>query len=129
MVQNAPYRRKISCSVGVFSVKPLTCAYLPLVIGTLDTPDYAMFVSHTHPDGQVNFNVFTGSRVGQKWGEFSTSTDLGMAAPGGPAYTEEVPLADFYSHVSIVKKPSDPWDTVLIARLRFPTDKDEATIL
>lgn len=24
-----------------------------LVIGTLDTPDYGLFVSHHHPDGQV----------------------------------------------------------------------------
>lgn len=106
-----------------------TLAHRCLVIGTLDAPEYAMFVSHTHPDGQVNFNVFTGSRVGQKWGEFSTSTDLGMAAPGGPAYKEEVPLTDFYAHVSSVKKPSEAWDTVLIARLRFPPDRDEATIL
>ncbi|KIP06901.1 hypothetical protein PHLGIDRAFT_106442 [Phlebiopsis gigantea 11061_1 CR5-6] len=102
---------------------------LMLVIGTLDAPEYAMFVSHTHPDGQVNFNVFTGSQVGQKWGEFSTSTDLAMAAPDGPAYKEEVPLADFWPRISKVKEPGEPWDTVLIARLRFPTDKDEATIL
>jgi len=29
---------------------------LPIVIGTLSAPDYALFVSHKHPDGQVRKN-------------------------------------------------------------------------
>ena len=31
-----------------------SCSERNTVIGTLDTPDYALFVSHTHPDGQVS---------------------------------------------------------------------------
>jgi hypothetical protein len=33
----------------------LTFIYSGTVIGTLDTPDHAQFVSHTHPDSQVCF--------------------------------------------------------------------------
>jgi hypothetical protein len=29
-----------------------------VVIDTLDTPDYTLFVSHNHPDGLAHFNVY-----------------------------------------------------------------------
>ena len=31
---------------------------LLIVIGTLSAPDYALFVSHKHPDGQVRENLW-----------------------------------------------------------------------
>ncbi|TBU52516.1 hypothetical protein BD310DRAFT_981788 [Dichomitus squalens] len=37
---------------------------LYLVIGTLKAQDYALFISHEHPNGQVNFNVFSAMRNG-----------------------------------------------------------------
>ncbi|TBU30437.1 hypothetical protein BD311DRAFT_805309 [Dichomitus squalens] len=37
---------------------------LYLVIGTLKAQDYALFISHEHPNGQVNFNVFSATRNG-----------------------------------------------------------------
>ncbi|THH14319.1 hypothetical protein EW146_g5999 [Bondarzewia mesenterica] len=103
-----------------------------LVIGTLDAPDYALFVSHSHPDGQVNFNVYTGARPGEKWGAFSTTTaDLSSSIIGGPMYREEM-IGDSLSasKVSQVKvSSSSAWDTVLLARLRFKTDAAEPTSL
>lgn len=103
-----------------------------LVIGTLDAPDYALFVSHSHPDGQVNFNVYTGVKPGQEWGAFSTTmADLSSSMLGGPLYHEEMvgnPLSA--SNISRVKESSSsPWDSVLLARLRFKTDAAEPTSL
>ncbi|KAG5722263.1 Tyrosine-protein kinase [Termitomyces sp. T112] len=43
-----------------------------LVIGTLDAQEYALFVSHNHPDGQAHFNVFSSPRNAQPWGTFTT---------------------------------------------------------
>ncbi|RPD69755.1 hypothetical protein L226DRAFT_526443 [Lentinus tigrinus ALCF2SS1-7] len=40
---------------------------------TRTAQDYALFVSHEHPDGQVDFNVFSTTHVGQPWGEFMFS--------------------------------------------------------
>ncbi|TBU27843.1 hypothetical protein BD311DRAFT_807345 [Dichomitus squalens] len=37
---------------------------LYLVIGTLKAQDYALFINHEHPNGQVNFNVFSAMRNG-----------------------------------------------------------------
>lgn len=42
----------------------ITTHFLLLVIGTLNSPDYALYVSHKHPDGQV-----------RKFLDISTSTD------------------------------------------------------
>ncbi|TCD62466.1 hypothetical protein EIP91_006836 [Steccherinum ochraceum] len=101
---------------------------LYLVIGTLDAADYALFVSHNHPDGQVNFNVSSSARAGQEWGRFTTSTDLSASIVGGPVYVEEAPGYSSVSKISTVKT-SGKWDTVLLARLRFPPDCTEPTSL
>ncbi|CAL1697553.1 unnamed protein product [Somion occarium] len=101
---------------------------LYLVIGTLDAADYALFVSHNHPDGEVNFNVYSSPKAGKPWGQFSTSTDLSPSVLGGPVYTEEAPGYQSANKVSIVRS-SGKWDTVLLAKLRFPPDKSEPTSL
>jgi abelson tyrosine-protein kinase 1 len=80
----------------------------------------------------VDFEVYTGqrdARVGETWGKFSTTTDLSTSIQGGPMYghNEAVPLMLASSKVSTVCLPSEPWDTVLLARLRFLTDRDEPT--
>lgn len=77
---------------------------------------------------QVNFNVFSSAKPGQTWGEFSTTTESSMTIPG-PIYNEPVPIPLSESKVSVVKRTTEPWDTVLIARLRFPPDKDIPTSL
>ncbi|KIM89615.1 hypothetical protein PILCRDRAFT_812439 [Piloderma croceum F 1598] len=103
-----------------------------LVIGTLDAPDHALFVSHKHPDGQVHFNVFGSPKPGQFWGTFTTDTEFPPEL-GGPSYHEEIPgnrMANCQSanKVSMVGG-SNTWDTVLLARLRFKPDVSEPTSL
>lgn len=100
-----------------------------LVIGALDAPDYASFVSHSHPDGQVNFNVFSPARVGRTWGEFTlTSAEQGLEPSSETERQDSMVGAVTASNVSRVKG-SEPWDSVLLARLRFKPDLAEATSL
>ncbi|KAI0070864.1 hypothetical protein K474DRAFT_1607894 [Panus rudis PR-1116 ss-1] len=101
---------------------------LYLVIGTLDAPDYALFVSHHHPDGQVNFNVYSSPKNGQPWGEFTTTSDMSASLLGGPVYDEAAP--DYQSATKVSRcKSSGKWDTILVAKLRFPPDRGEPTSL
>lgn len=44
-------------------------------------------------------------------------------------YNEDMPLVVSASKVSDVKREGEQWDTVLLAKLRFPTDKEEPTSL
>ncbi|EIW75046.1 hypothetical protein CONPUDRAFT_140363 [Coniophora puteana RWD-64-598 SS2] len=103
-----------------------------LVVGTLDAPDYALFVSHAHPDGHAHFNVYANPRVGQSWGTFTTDAET-SAAEEGPSYQEEIPeRALFASKVSDTTSgtpPTSRWDTLLLGRLRFKPDVDEPTSL
>ncbi|KAJ7438285.1 hypothetical protein B0H11DRAFT_591673 [Mycena galericulata] len=97
---------------------------LRLVIGTLSAPDYALFVSHNHPDGQVHFNVFSAPKSGQPWGTFTTDAE---PEQGGPSYHEPIhgnPLS-----ACKVSHTGGPWDTLLVARLRFKPDVLEPTSL
>ncbi|KAJ3903739.1 hypothetical protein F5879DRAFT_803026 [Lentinula edodes] len=97
------------------------------VIGSLDTPEYALFVSHNHPDGQVHFNVFNSSKSPQPWGTFTTDTETPFEL-GGPSYREPVSCSPICSN-KISAQGSYPWNTVLIARLRFKPDVLEPTSL
>ncbi|KAL0952988.1 hypothetical protein HGRIS_007199 [Hohenbuehelia grisea] len=96
-----------------------------LTIGTLSAPDYALFVSHSHPDGQAHFNIYSSQREGQPWGTFTTDTEV---SPGlaGPSYHEELGDIQCASKVSV---SGGAWDTVLIAKLRFKPDVLEPTSL
>lgn len=96
-----------------------------LVIGTLSAPDYALFVSHDHPDGKAHFEVFASLRNGQPWGKFTVSAE---AAPGGPNYPEESTIPFSYNEkVSAVS--SEDWHSLLLARLRFKPDAPDPTSL
>ncbi|KAJ4486547.1 hypothetical protein C8J55DRAFT_452053 [Lentinula edodes] len=97
------------------------------VIGSLDTPEYALFVSHNHPDGQAHFNVFSSSKSPQPWGTFTTDTETPFEL-GGPSYREPVSGSPICSN-KISPQGSYPWNTVLIARLRFKPDVLEPTSL
>jgi hypothetical protein len=112
------------------------------VIGTLDSPDYALFVSHNHPDGQVtqiihiayvvliksqaHFNVYTSTKAKQPWGTFTTDTEVPLEM-GGPVYHEEVKAKSLSA--SKVSSNGGSWNTVLVARLRFKPDVLEPTSL
>ncbi|KAJ6589026.1 hypothetical protein B0H19DRAFT_1058099 [Mycena capillaripes] len=97
---------------------------LYLVIGTLDTPEYSLFVSHNHPDGRVHFNVFSAPKTGQPWGTFTTDTE---PEQGGPSYDE--PMNGSTDCASKVSRAGGTWDTVIAARLRFRPDVLEPTSL
>ncbi|TBU21950.1 hypothetical protein BD311DRAFT_869668 [Dichomitus squalens] len=102
---------------------------LYLVIGTLEAQDYALFVSHEHPDGQVNFNVFSATRNGRPWGEFTFSFDISSSFLGGPKYEEEPVGAPQYARKISTSGNNGRWDSVLLARLRFKPDSTEPTSL
>ncbi|KAF8209032.1 hypothetical protein K438DRAFT_257130 [Mycena galopus ATCC 62051] len=91
-----------------------------LVVGTLDAPNYALFVNHQLQDGQVHFNVFASPKAGQPWGEFKLDT------PDGGNIRPHSPLSA--SKVSIVGDP-DSWKSVLAACLRFRPDASEPSTL
>ncbi|KAG1847152.1 hypothetical protein DFJ58DRAFT_663473 [Suillus subalutaceus] len=102
-----------------------------VVFGTLSASEYALFVSHSHPNGQAHFNVFSDRESGRPWGTFTTDTEY-PSDEGGPSYIEEIPRkAVFASKVSPVrmnaKSDDKDWDTLVLARLRFPTDATEPT--
>ncbi|KAL1938386.1 hypothetical protein VTO73DRAFT_11626 [Trametes versicolor] len=99
-----------------------------LVIGTLEAQDYALFVSHEHPDGQVDFNVFSAARTGQPWGEFSFSFDLSSSFLGGPSYDEPIGNPQWARNISNYGN-NGKWESVLLARLRFKPDQAEPTSL
>ena len=99
-----------------------------LVIGTLEAQEYALFVSHEHPDSQVEFNVFSATRTGQPWGEFTFSSDLSASFQGvGPKYDEEMVGSPQYSKKISTYGNNGRWDSVLVARLRFKPDQAEPT--
>ncbi|KAF9523670.1 hypothetical protein CPB83DRAFT_862451 [Crepidotus variabilis] len=95
-----------------------------LVIGTLKTPNYGLFVSHSHPEGHVHFNVYANSKAGQPWGTFTTDSDV--AGEVGPSYDSDE-LETPRLSASKVSVHGDPTTAVLIARLRFKPDASEAT--
>lgn len=98
---------------------------IPTVIGTLNAEDYALFVSHSHPDGRVLFNAYSSPQKGQFWGAFNTDTEVDS---GGPSYQEEQMPADSVN-ASKVSRWHMGWDSVLLARLRFKPDVAEPTSL
>ncbi|KII83772.1 hypothetical protein PLICRDRAFT_95753 [Plicaturopsis crispa FD-325 SS-3] len=102
-----------------------------MIIGTLNAPEYGLFVSHKHPDGQCHFDVFSSPRTGNPWGRFSVDGELSPEV-GGPSYREELPgVTDpvFEQRVSNVGESKGKWDSVLLARLRFKPDASEPTSL
>ncbi|KAG7086098.1 hypothetical protein E1B28_003613 [Marasmius oreades] len=98
---------------------------LYFVIGTLDAPEHGLFVSHSHPDGQVHFNVYASTRSKQPWGSFTT--DTAVRPELGPTYDE--PVSTTPVNNSKVSNAGGEWQTVLIARLRFKPDVLEPTSL
>lgn len=99
------------------------------VLGTLDAPDHALYISHTHPDGQVHFNVYTAPRSGTPWGAFSEDTGLAPDVAAGPHYSEASAATTIAANKVSDTARGTQWDTVLVARLRFKPDVLEPTSL
>ncbi|KAF8957169.1 hypothetical protein BDZ97DRAFT_1707220 [Flammula alnicola] len=96
-----------------------------LIIGTLRTQNYALMVSHYHPEGHAHFNVYSNPKPGQPWGTFTTDNEVPHEL--GPAYDLDEPDERPRSAESKVSKYNDPWEAVLLARLRFKPDAIEPT--
>ncbi|TDL14843.1 hypothetical protein BD410DRAFT_796909 [Rickenella mellea] len=107
----------------------LTREDIYLIIGTLEAPDYGLFVSHNNPEGQVHFNIFSPPRSGQLWGAFSIDTDASPRPQGGPSYHEDVPGTHSWANKVSTVSSSSTWDAVLLARLRFKPDHEDPTSL
>ena len=69
------------------------------------------------------------ARVGRAWGQFTlTSAEEGLQ-PSSETDQQAMVGAVTASNVSLVKGSSEPWDSVLLARLRFKPDVPEPTSL
>ncbi|KAJ3531793.1 hypothetical protein NMY22_g8005 [Coprinellus aureogranulatus] len=95
------------------------------VVGLLRTPNYGLFVSHSHPDGHAHFNVYASPKAGQPWGTFTTDSES-LREPG-PSYEETNDESRPRIQESKVSNYGGSWDTVLIARLRFKPDAVQPT--
>ncbi|KIM38818.1 hypothetical protein M413DRAFT_447528 [Hebeloma cylindrosporum] len=73
-----------------------------LVTGTLDTQDYALFVSACHREGSAAFEVGINPRIGQPWGAFLSENN-----------------GQFHSKVSRYR---GPWETVLVSCFRVASN-------
>ena len=74
--------------------------------------------------------MFSPARVGHTWGEFAlTSAEQGLVPSNETEQQDLMVGAVTASNVSRVKGSSEPWDSVLLARLRFKPDLPEPTSL
>ncbi|KAF5329372.1 hypothetical protein D9619_009450 [Psilocybe cf. subviscida] len=104
----------------------ITREELFLIIGTLNTPAWALMVSHRHPEGHAHFNVYSNPRPGQPWGMFTTDTEVAQGL--GPSYEGEEMNDLMRINASKVSRHCiDPWDSILLARLRFKPDAVDPT--
>ncbi|PPR04893.1 hypothetical protein CVT26_012713 [Gymnopilus dilepis] len=120
------FQSNVDTIVNTAEASDFQCStFNPSVIGTLRTPNYALFVSHSHPEGHARFNVYANPKVGEKWGSFTTDTEV--PHDFGPLYdlddSSEIPR----QQKSKVSNHGDPWTAVLLARLRFKPDVLEPT--
>ncbi|KAF8154194.1 hypothetical protein B0H34DRAFT_80502 [Crassisporium funariophilum] len=97
-----------------------------LIIGALQVRDYALFVSHRHPDGQAHFNVFSNQKKGHPWGTYTTDTNMPNGC-SGPRYDE--PMREEQDCANKISLVGDPLKAVLVGRLRFKPDAMEPTSL
>lgn len=72
----------------------------------------------------MHFNVFSGPKKGQPWGNFTTDTHV-SSEHNGPSYEESNP--EEHEHAVKVSNVQDPPKAVLIGRLRFKPDSTEPT--
>jgi len=91
-----------------------------LVIGTLNAPNYALFVSHWHPEGHTHFNIYATPKDGQPWGTFVNVKE--EASEHGPSDDESSDVIPSRVEAKKVSSYGGPWNTVLLARLRFKPD-------
>lgn len=107
----------------------LTC-YSFVVVGTLDAPDWAVFVSDNHSDGRAQFNVFAGRERGEPWGMY-TMEGVVKSGNAGPGRLVDVGQGTFASKVSCTTLGGHDvvGDTVMLAGLRFERGMQVPTVM
>ncbi|KAF9233130.1 hypothetical protein BU15DRAFT_80438 [Melanogaster broomeanus] len=128
------FRHHVDAILEVYAPHhPIQKEDLFLVMGVLDAPDYALFVSHSHSEGQAHFNVFADNGVGRPWGTFTTERGAPAGSTGLPHLEEISEQTIFASKVSTTRGSDEnvlgKWDTLMLARLRFMPDVEEPTLL
>ncbi|KAI9457372.1 hypothetical protein HD554DRAFT_2225096 [Boletus coccyginus] len=103
---------------------------LILVVGTLDAPDWAVFVSDDHFDGRAQFNVFAGREKGEPWGMYSVERAVKSGSAGPGRWVDEG-QGTFASKVSCVTVGAHDAmsDTVMLAGLHFEQGMQTPTVM
>ncbi|KAF8547149.1 hypothetical protein OG21DRAFT_959723 [Imleria badia] len=104
---------------------------LILVVGTLDAPDWAVFVSDDHVDGRAQFNVFSGREKGEPWGMYTMEPAINNGNTGPTGRWVDVGQGTFASKVSCVTVSGHDvaGDTVMLAGLRFEQAMQAPTVM
>jgi hypothetical protein len=76
-------------------------------------------------DVQAHFNVYSTPKIGKPWGAFTTDREIPPEL--GPSYDEGDSGDSYLVQESKVSNHGGPWDTVILARLRFKPDVLEPT--
>ncbi|KAG2747802.1 hypothetical protein P692DRAFT_201806312 [Suillus brevipes Sb2] len=67
-VYDVPFKANVKAIVKEYAPRhPIQKEDIILVFGTLCAPEYALFVSHSHPNGQAHFNIFSDRESGRPW--------------------------------------------------------------
>lgn len=75
---------------------------------------------------QAHFNVYSNPKPGQPWGMFTTDSEVAKGL--GPSYENEEINESIRVNASKVSRHGvNPWDSILLARLRFKPDALDPT--
>lgn len=91
------------------------------MVGTLDAPDWAVFVSDNHADGRAQFNVFSGREKGEPWGMFTVERAVKSGNAGSARWVDagQGTFESKVSRIAIGGNDEVVGDTVMLAGLRF----------
>lgn len=100
------------------------------VVGTLDAPDWAVFVSENNSDGRGQFNVFAGREKGEPWGMYTMERAV-KSENAGPVRWVDVGQGTFASKVSCITLSGHDvvGDTVMLAGLQFERGAQKPTAM
>ena len=110
-------------------VEPETCSS-SAVVGALDAPDWAVFVSDDHFDGRAQFNVFAGREKGEPWGMYTVERAVKNGNAGLGRWVD-VGQETFASKVSCITVGGHDvvGDAVMLAGLRFEQGMQAPTLM
>ncbi|KAI0735519.1 kinase-like domain-containing protein [Earliella scabrosa] len=117
------FERNVNAILSIYEDEhSLVKESLFLVTGMIKARDYAMFISHEHPDGHVYFDIPSTSRASAPWGEFRVNISSLDKSRSGEEQTGNLQFS------SKVSQPGGREQSVLLARLRFKPDHPNPTL-